>query len=526
MDFISEIFGKLAFKSLKKDEPSKINLELYDELDDIEDPHEQQQYLFDLSAELAYACGSSSTCEEFLNLGEALTIVFPIPQVLNNYGVLLINNSQKKKAIDYIECAHEYDKYNFVYATNLAQLVFENDVLTGDMNFEAALDLVEDALKQNPEYGPALQLKSEIYLLQGKEQESIELMLESALYIWNDVSIAQFTTLYNSIDELFYDLQDEYPDTYQYKWKSPIEDLLADFFIVGTLNGSDFVGCEDISYEVNVSPSQINAAYSELSNESAKLDKLSENKALEKEPRVEYYLNYFESGDPDCTQIYLGDMRQFTMYMFIEQYYTQLAIVNEDKISDNINDAINDVYEGEDEKVEEYGLGRCEEFDTFEEQYAIIMSFGDEYFERLQLEANLDIIDFQIDLIRSDVSKAISLINDEVSSLYADFYNEFLEYACFIAEDCTDDLICDYIYNRIMNVIYNSYITYYGRLITEMENSVYSEGFLMIYRSQIESQLAGVEQREADEAFENARPKEPEKSTTKVTPAISINSPE
>lgn len=159
-----------------------------------------QQYIFEVSDQLAYASMSDAINQDILEQGEAAARLYAHPLVCNNFASCLIAEGQFPKAIEFLDIALAQDPQNPLIATNLAHCHIE----TGGIS--EAERLIEKVLAYNPGYGLALQLKAELLLRKGGDdnrREAANCALNSALDIWNYVSIQQFWAITRSLDELY-----------------------------------------------------------------------------------------------------------------------------------------------------------------------------------------------------------------------------------------------------------------------------------------------------------------------------------
>lgn len=159
-----------------------------------------QQYIFEISDQLAYASMSDVINQDILEQGEAAARLYAHPLVCNNFASCLIAEDQFPKAIEFLNIALQQDPDNPLIATNLAHCHIE----TGGLS--EAERLIEKVLASNPGYGLALQLKAELLLNKGGDKnrkEAANCTLNSALDIWNYVSIQQFWGITKTLEDLY-----------------------------------------------------------------------------------------------------------------------------------------------------------------------------------------------------------------------------------------------------------------------------------------------------------------------------------
>lgn len=510
-------------------------LELYSQLESLASSVEQQQYIFDLSGQLALASAAGYVTSEYLNLGEALTIIYPVPQVLNNYGVLLINNGQKQKAVDYIECAVEYDKYNFIYSTNLAELLFEDEFTEGNLDFSACLELLDFALRENPNYGPALQLKSEIYLLQGDESNALKYMIESAKYTWNELSVAEFYALYDAIEERYQSEQEKYStvEAFAANWVSPLEDYIELLYEIGTLNSDNASYDFELDYAIEPSPSSMLTFGGDMFDfaltyaESA----LVYENAYDRDDRYDYD-KYFYGNNYSEERKYFGDMRQFVMFMLIDQYYEQLIQLTfgADQTIYSIYDDIDNYAEKSKENlgnsIDDYERVCFAGHYTVEEKTLYAYQHGEEALRIAEDKSTIELCNFAEDAILHWDYSLVTYADQKINKILHDFYNDYLSKVGLIIENCTDKTLITHLYNKVMNRVHESYAIYYGEfysLTMEMDHLTY-----VMYEGAKEMAIIDLGQAYEDEErarYEACKPDDPVPFSGKPDVAFSIQTP-
>lgn len=162
-------------------------------------------YIMELSDQLAMLCLTDYMNKEILEQGQAAAELYGHPLVCMNYAACLMKQHKYGSALHYLNVAWKQDSNNAMIATNMARCHYE---MGDDRNCEA---FVNKALSLDPDYGLALQLKASLLLNRGKQEEAVEYVLRSALDVWNGISVRQFTSLLNSMEQLYERYYDAVP---------------------------------------------------------------------------------------------------------------------------------------------------------------------------------------------------------------------------------------------------------------------------------------------------------------------------
>lgn len=158
------------------------------------------RYLMELSDQLAMASLTNYMNKDILEQGAAAAELYAHPLVCMNYAACQMKQRHYGTALHYLAVAWHQDKKNEMLATNIARCHFE---LGDDKLAEAFLDR---ALQLNPKYGLALQLKATILLRKGdndSQQQAVKYMFDSALDVWNGISVKQFNSLIAVMEQLY-----------------------------------------------------------------------------------------------------------------------------------------------------------------------------------------------------------------------------------------------------------------------------------------------------------------------------------
>lgn len=180
------------------------------------------RYLMELSDQLAMASLTNYMNPDILEQGAAAAELYAHPLVCMNYAACQMKQHHYGTALHYLAIAWHQDKKNEMLATNIARCHFE---LGDDKLAEAFLDR---ALELNPKYGLALQLKATILLRKGdkvSQQDAVQYMLESALDVWNGISVKQFNSLIAVMEKLYEKYRsDTVPDNVK-SYPTPLDGL-------------------------------------------------------------------------------------------------------------------------------------------------------------------------------------------------------------------------------------------------------------------------------------------------------------
>lgn len=276
-----------------------------------------QLYLSELADQMAYLALGDQISAEIMQQGEAAARLYAHPLVLNNFASLLVKIGQVGQAISYLKVAYGQDPENPMLAQNLARCYFSQG------KFDLAETYCREALRLDGDYGLALQLRAMLYLRNEKDQvKAIEPMLKSALTVWNDISISQFSSLRNVLDEL----------VAKDATKSPLDkyvNLLLDVCKVDriespSISGGSFVFCrknddpeallESFKQEVGDMTVDINAT---LARGLAQIADTLRKTLSSKEPE----LLYDDEGNPKTEEMLLDDSRQICAALLLMCHY-------------------------------------------------------------------------------------------------------------------------------------------------------------------------------------------------------------
>ena len=185
------------------------------------------RYLMELSDQLAMASTTNYMNRDILEQGAAAAELYAHPLVCMNYAACQMKQHHYGTALHYLAIAWHQDKNNEMLATNIARCHFE---LGDDKLAEAFLDR---ALKLNPKYGLALQLKATILLRKGdnaSQQAAVKYMFDSALDVWNGISVRQFNSLIAVMEQLYDKYRQADVPKHVEKYPTPL-DGLEDYFV-------------------------------------------------------------------------------------------------------------------------------------------------------------------------------------------------------------------------------------------------------------------------------------------------------
>ena len=291
----------------------------------MESEEDKVKYMMELSDNIALSSSSNQITESMLNEGKAVSLIYPHAQILNSYGALLVKAGYEKTAIEYFENAVKLDPYNYIYNTNLAEMLFKYESNEENSNYEHALFFVNEALKYNQNYGPAMQLKAAIYLKQNRYSEALEELLYSSKYIWNETSIGYFNSLYKEISNAYNNAKFKaemysYGDEYIIDYVNPLEkylDLVYEVIAVQkeNVNGLEYDFKDPITVSFDVYPNYYEYANSEIEEMKNNLDIYIQ--------RINFSLvNAYENTENN-NYVGLVDSRTYIMAKFIDQYYSQ-----------------------------------------------------------------------------------------------------------------------------------------------------------------------------------------------------------
>lgn len=199
-DFVNEIDRITADLSTGTDDPVS---QLTEEFMNAED-EKKAEFALELADDMAQAQLFGIVNDSMLALSGEAVKACPHPLLLNNYAALLLDEGNIEDSLYFFQKAEVQDSQNPVLLTNIANVFME----LGD--FSAAESYAKNALEAAPDFGPAYQVLTTVYMQKEQYKTAAQYLLKSAKHCFNDISEYQFESFLDAVKELDPE-EDDYP---------------------------------------------------------------------------------------------------------------------------------------------------------------------------------------------------------------------------------------------------------------------------------------------------------------------------
>jgi hypothetical protein len=161
------------------------------------------EWALDLASDMASATVFNCITPELMKAAGLAVSEYPHPLVLNNYAGLLRGDSPVDSLFFYF-VALEMEPQNPIILTNIAMAYLD----MGSLN--TAIGYADEALRHNPECGPALQIKTIGHLKDGNSILAAETLFKSTRDSFDDMTILLFENYLEAVSELD-PFEDDFP---------------------------------------------------------------------------------------------------------------------------------------------------------------------------------------------------------------------------------------------------------------------------------------------------------------------------
>ena len=300
------------------------------------DPENTAEWALGVAGDMAAAQLFGVYDPGLIKAGGLAVSVYPHPLVLNNYASLLCNFSPIDALFFYFG-ALEYEPENPVILCNIAFCYYD----IGDL--DSAIAYADIAIKNNPECGPAYQLKTLGHLRDGNSELATETLFKSARDCFDEMTMTLFEAYIDEVESFSpwwhgHDDIEEcrclWPEDDQFPITEVTLELLYEI-------SRKYVDTEDINPNVDTPSAQLNFAeypafggaedymfsiqdyWGELVNENYKESDKAIHKVWELEDKLGIPYGLGPKSEAETLQVQ-NNLRQYYAFKVLLEYYTFL----------------------------------------------------------------------------------------------------------------------------------------------------------------------------------------------------------
>lgn len=290
-----------------------------------------------------------------LKIAGNMVKAYPHPLLLNNFGVMVLEQKSPDEALYFLLLSAAQDPDNPVVLTNLANVYMELEYYA-----EAKL-YAEKALGASNDYGPAYQILTTLHLKDDNSPLAAETMIKSAKYCFNDISVYHFSSFLNAVSQLD-PKEDDYPLN---------EEFLDELYMIAKENTGSFtdVSTDNPDSQLTLKGFPPITGPENLMRSEGYFDQLFSERH-EKESEINrYYKDYLGVADQYLGQVgYSFSAEQENMFP-VYTYARQICAV---KVLDSFyRFELKRLYEENQDDIKEIHKKMWDEIDKIEDEYQI-----------------------------------------------------------------------------------------------------------------------------------------------------------